>query len=62
MDPAGRAAQAVRKKEPLQGHPRYRKIKDVAAGAFGFVQLAQDLQNGSLVAIKFMERGNKITK
>ena len=25
--------------DPLAGHPRYRKLKDLSAGAFGFVQV-----------------------
>lgn len=27
--------------DPLKGHPRYRKIQDLSAGAFGFVQARQ---------------------
>ena len=50
------------KKNPLQGNRKYEKIKDLNAGAFGFVQLARDKETGEKVAIKFMERGHKITK
>lgn len=44
------------------GHPKYEKIKDINAGAFGFVQLCRDKETGEKLAIKFMERGHKITK
>ena len=44
------------------GHPKYEKIKDLNAGAFGFVQLCREKDTGEKVAIKFMERGHKITK
>jgi serine/threonine-protein kinase SRK2 len=43
-------------------HPKYKKIKDLNAGAFGFVQLCEEKDTGEKVAIKFMERGHKITK
>ena len=45
------------RKDPLQGNRKYEKIKDLNAGAFGFVQLARDKETGEKVAIKFMERG-----
>ncbi|DBB12672.1 hypothetical protein WJX82_009176 [Trebouxia sp. C0006] len=48
--------------EPLLGHARYRKIRDLNRGTFGFVQLALDTQTGTQVAIKFIERGEKISK
>ncbi|KAK9816381.1 hypothetical protein WJX74_001337, partial [Apatococcus lobatus] len=48
--------------EPLLGHPRYRKIKDLNKGTFGFVQLAVDVTNGLNYAIKFIERGDRISK
>lgn len=48
--------------EPLYQHPRYQKVKDLNAGAFGFVQLALDSVTNEEVAIKFIERGNSITK
>ncbi|KAG2451391.1 hypothetical protein HYH02_003992 [Chlamydomonas schloesseri] len=53
--PAGRP-------EPLVGHPRYEKIKDLNSGTFGFVQLARDKLTGETWAVKFIERGDKITK
>ena len=48
--------------EPLEQHPRYRKIKDLNEGTFGFVQLALDLHNSQQVAIKFIERGAGVSK
>jgi hypothetical protein len=43
-------------KEPLVGHEKYEKLKDLSAGAFGFVQLARNKRTGQHVAIKFLER------
>lgn len=48
--------------EPLLGHPKYEKIKDLNSGTFGFVQLCRDKTDGHECAIKFIERGDKITK
>jgi serine/threonine-protein kinase SRK2 len=50
------------KPEPLLDHPRYEKIRDLNSGTFGFVQLARDKQTGELIAVKFIERGDKVTK
>lgn len=41
--------------DPLQGHPRYRTIKYVNKGSFGFVVLAENLETHEQVAIKFVE-------
>ena len=30
--------------DPLSGHPRYKPIRDLNSGTFGFVQLAMDTQ------------------
>jgi len=48
----------------LADHPRYEKIRDLNQGTFGFVQLAWDKQchPPQQVAVKFMERGEKVTK
>jgi len=43
-------------------HPKYRKIRDLNSGTFGFVELAMDKTTGQQVAIKFIERGDKVTK
>jgi serine/threonine protein kinase len=46
--------------DPLADHPKYEKVKDLAAGAFGFVQLARNRATGRHVAIKFLPRGERI--
>lgn len=50
------------KEDPLQGHIRFQKVADLARGTFGLVQLALDLSTSRHVAIKFIERGDKVTK
>lgn len=60
MPPAGHAGQnAV---DPLAGHPKYEKIQDLNAGAFGFVQLCRNKQTSEQVAIKFIERGDRVNR
>eukprot|EP00884_Botryococcus_braunii_P001785 jgi/Botrbrau1/11607/Bobra.247_1s0021.1 len=50
-------------KDPLDGHPKYQTIDWLGEGSFGFVLLAQNLQTGEEVAIKFWPRGpGTITK
>ncbi|CAD7697206.1 unnamed protein product [Ostreobium quekettii] len=48
----------------LEGNTRYKKIRDLNQGTFGFVQLAWDTKTTphQQVAVKFMERGDKVTK
>jgi serine/threonine-protein kinase SRK2 len=49
--------------EPLGAdHPKYKKVRDLNSGTFGFVELAMDKTTGQQVAIKFIERGDKVTK
>ena len=48
--------------EPLHGHPKYEKIKDLNSGTFGFVQLCKNKLDNSDVAIKFIERGDKVNR
>lgn len=48
--------------DPLVGHPRYHKVRDLNSGTFGFVVLALDRWVGEHVAIKFLSRGDKVTK
>jgi hypothetical protein len=38
----------------LDGHPRYRQLKYINRGSFGFVVLAENLQTKEQVAIKFV--------
>jgi len=58
------ASSSEAKPEPLADppHPRYEKVKDVNRGSFGFVQLAKRKDTGKQVAIKFISRGDKISK
>lgn len=37
------------------------QVKDLNKGTFGFVQLAFDVHTGQRVAIKFIERGDKVS-
>ncbi|KAL6778758.1 SNRK2B [Auxenochlorella protothecoides x Auxenochlorella symbiontica] len=52
----------AKRPEALEGHAKYQKIKDLNSGTFGFVQLVLDKTTGRQVAIKFIERGDKVTK
>ncbi|KIY91249.1 hypothetical protein MNEG_16715 [Monoraphidium neglectum] len=45
--------------DPLKETPRYVKIADLSSGSFGFVQLARNTETNELVAIKFIERGDR---
>ncbi|KAK9810565.1 hypothetical protein WJX73_001103 [Symbiochloris irregularis] len=62
MAAGGRPTAPDAQKMPLQNHPKYEWIRDLNAGTYGFVQLAREKQTGQEVAIKFLERGDKITK
>lgn len=42
-------------KDPLEGHPTYRKLKFINSGSFGYVILAENIQSGEQLAIKFVE-------
>ena len=39
---------------------RYELVKDLGVGNFGIARLMMDRQSGELVAIKFIERGEKV--
>ena len=41
---------------------RYEMIKDIGSGNFGVAKLMRDRATGELVAVKFIERGEKIDK
>uniref|UniRef100_A0A7S0WYC6 Protein kinase domain-containing protein n=1 Tax=Chlamydomonas leiostraca TaxID=1034604 RepID=A0A7S0WYC6_9CHLO len=47
---------------PLANNPKYERIQDLSSGSFGFVQLARNKQTGEQVAIKFIERGDRVNK
>lgn len=42
---------------PLLGNTRYKKLRDLGAGTYGFVLLAHDTKVGDMCAIKFLEVG-----
>jgi serine/threonine-protein kinase SRK2 len=46
----------------LQNHGKYRKVKGISRGGFGFYDLFEDQTTKQLVAIKFVERGDRVTK
>ncbi|KAK9812520.1 hypothetical protein WJX73_005534 [Symbiochloris irregularis] len=50
------------KEDPFAGNERYQKVADLAKGTFGLVVLALDRKTSRQVAIKFIERGQKVTK
>lgn len=41
---------------------KFEMIKDIGSGNFGVAKLMKDRQTGELVAVKFIERGDKIDK
>ncbi|KAL3133461.1 Serine/threonine-protein kinase srk2a [Trebouxia sp. C0009 RCD-2024] len=43
-------------------NPKYEMIRDIGSGNFGVAKLMRDKQTGELVAVKFIERGEKIDK
>ena len=47
--------------DPLSGSNKYAKLQDLSSGSFGFVQLARNLQTSEPVAIKFIERGDRVS-
>lgn len=55
------AAQAM-PEDALLGQTKYRRVRDINSGTYGRVQLAVDRTTNEQVAIKLMERGDKITK
>lgn len=46
----------------LQGHPVYQYVKGLSSGAFGVVALYQHRATREFVAIKFLERGDEVSK
>lgn len=46
--------------DPLAGHPKYERVRDLNSGAFGAVVLARNLATGRQVAVKLLPRGDKI--
>lgn len=48
--------------DPLRETKRYTKVADLSHGSFGFVQLARNTETQELVAIKFIERGDRVNR
>ena len=48
---AGAAPPMAGIQEPLKGHTRFKKIKDLNEGTFGFVQLCIDMKTGEQVCL-----------
>jgi serine/threonine-protein kinase SRK2 len=42
------------------GHERYELVREIGQGNFGVAKVARDLRSGELVAIKYIERGEKV--
>lgn len=43
------------REDPLKGNPKYRRVRYINSGSFGYVILAENIQTGEQVAIKFTE-------
>lgn len=39
---------------------RYELVRDIGSGNFGIARLMRDKQSGELVAVKYIERGEKV--
>ena len=48
--------------DPLAETAKYVKVADLSSGSFGFVQLARNAETNELVAIKFIERGDRVNR
>lgn len=48
--------------DPLADVAKYVKVADLSSGSFGFVQLARCVETNELVAIKFIERGDRVNR
>ena len=58
------AAQAKASQAPKMdmNNGKFEMIKDIGSGNFGVAKLMKDRYSGELVAVKFIERGEKIDK
>lgn len=41
---------------------RYELVRDIGSGNFGIARLMRDKQTGELVAVKYIERGEKVSQ
>ena len=46
--------------DPLAGHPKYERVRDLNSGAFGTVILARNRGTGRQVAVKLLPRGDRV--
>jgi serine/threonine-protein kinase SRK2 len=46
----------------LHGSDRYEHVKAIGSGNFGVAQLMRDKVSKDLVAVKYIERGEKVCK
>lgn len=46
--------------DPLAGHPKYERVRDLNSGAFGTVILARNRSTGRQVAVKLLPRGDRV--
>ncbi|KAK9805164.1 hypothetical protein WJX72_003078 [[Myrmecia] bisecta] len=60
LPPAVPPQESVR--DPLKGHPTYKKLSDINHGSSGFVQLAEHRRTGEHIAIKFIPQGSESVK
>lgn len=44
----------------LQGLDRYEEVRELGSGNFGVARLMRDKLTGELVAIKFIDRGERV--
>lgn len=48
--------------DPLKESKKYQKVSDLSSGSFGIVQLARNIETNELVAIKSIERGDRVNR
>lgn len=44
----------------MHDNDRYELVRDIGSGNFGVARLMRDRQTGELVAVKYIERGDKV--
>lgn len=44
----------------MNDNDRYELVKDIGSGNFGIARLMRDRQTGELLAVKYIERGDKV--
>lgn len=46
----------------MHDHDRYELVKDIGSGNFGVARLMRDKKTRELVAVKYIERGEKVRR